>query len=41
MRKLSPNQRSAILRALVEGASVNATARMCGVSKLTVLRLSQ
>lgn len=28
-----------VLSALVEGSSVNATARMCGVSKVTVLRL--
>lgn len=39
MRKLSAEQRAAILNALVEGCSVNATARMCGCSKITVLRL--
>jgi hypothetical protein len=39
MRKLSAEQRSMVLSALVEGSSVNATARMCGVSKITVLRL--
>jgi IS1 family transposase len=39
MRKLTTEKRAAILSALVEGTSVNATARMCGVSKITVLRL--
>lgn len=39
MRKLSTEKRAMILSALVEGASVNATARMVGVSKITVLRL--
>lgn len=39
MRKLSGEKRTAILAALVEGSSINATARMCGVSKLTILRL--
>lgn len=39
MRKLSSEKRSAIVATLVEGTSVNATARICGVSKLTVLRL--
>ena len=39
MRKLSSEKRAAVLNALVEGVSVNATARMCGVSKITVLRL--
>ena len=39
MNKLSTEDRAAILSALVEGSSVNATARMCGVSKVTVLRL--
>lgn len=39
MRKLTTEKRAAILSALVEGNSVNATARMCGVSKITVLRL--
>jgi IS1 family transposase len=39
MRKLDTEKRTAILTALVEGCSINATARMCGVSKLTVLRL--
>lgn len=39
MRKLSTEKRAAVLSALVEGASVNSTSRMCGVSKITVLRL--
>lgn len=39
MRKLSTDQRAAILSALIEGCSVNSTARLCGVSKITVLRL--
>jgi len=39
MRKLSTEKRAAIVNALVEGNSVNATARMIGVSKITVLRL--
>lgn len=39
MRKLSSYKRTAIIGALVEESSVNATARMCVVSSLTVLRL--
>ena len=39
MRKLSIEKRTATLSSLVEGWSINATTRMCGVSKLTVLRL--
>ncbi len=39
MRKLSREQRAAILSALVEGSSVNATARQTGCSKVTILRL--
>lgn len=39
MRKLSAERRASILSALTEGVGINATARMCGVSKLTVLRL--
>lgn len=39
MRKLSTDKRASILSALVEGSSINATARICGVSKITVLRL--
>jgi IS1 family transposase len=39
MRRLSTEKRAMILHALVEGNSINATARMCGCSKITVLRL--
>ena len=39
MRKLSTEKRAAILGALVEGSSINATARMNGCSKITILRL--
>jgi len=39
MRKLSAEKRAMILSALVEGMSINATARMVGCSKITVLRL--
>jgi len=39
MRKLSTEKRAMILHALVEGNSINATSRMCGCSKITVLRL--
>jgi IS1 family transposase len=39
MRKLSRDKRVAVLSALTEGTSIRATCRMCGVSKLTVLRL--
>lgn len=39
MRKLSTEKRAMILSALVEGNSINATSRMVGVSKITVLRL--
>lgn len=39
MRKLTIDQRTSILRCLTEGSSINSTARICGVSKLTVLRL--
>ena len=39
MRKLSGEKRHSILPAIVEGSSVNATARMSGVAQLTVLRL--
>lgn len=39
MRKLSTDKRAMILTALVEGNSINATARVCGCSKVTVLRL--
>ena len=39
MRKLTTEKRAAILSALCEGNSINATARMNRVSKITVLRL--
>ncbi|RIK75060.1 MAG: IS1 family transposase [Planctomycetota bacterium] len=39
MRKLNSDKRATILSALVEGNSVNATARLSGVSKITALRL--
>ena len=39
MRKLSTEKRTAIISALVEGCSIASTCRMCGVAKLTVLRL--
>jgi len=39
MRKLNEEKRTAILSCLVEGNSINATTRICSVSKLTVLRL--
>jgi IS1 family transposase len=39
MRKLAAEKRAAILSALVEGSSINATTRMFKVSKITVLRL--
>lgn len=39
MNRLDPERRAAILRALTEGGAVNATARVFGVSKNTVLKL--
>jgi IS1 family transposase len=39
MNKLSPEQRSRILTALVEGNSINSTCRMTGAAKMTVLKL--
>lgn len=39
MRKLTTEKRATILSALVEGNSINATCRLTGVSKVTVLRL--
>ena len=39
MNRLSTEKRTTILRALCEGASVNATSRMTGVSKVTILKL--
>lgn len=39
MRKLSTEKRAAVVAALCEGNSINATCRMAGVAKKTVLRL--
>src|SRR5580692_7588007 len=39
MRKLTTEQRAAVLTALVEGNSIASTCRMIGVNKVTVLRL--
>src|SRR4051812_8376416 len=39
MNKLSTADRVAVLKALVEGVGVNATCRMTGVAKNTVLKL--
>jgi IS1 family transposase len=39
MRKLSAEQRAAILNCLVEGMSIRATCRLTGAAKVTVLRL--
>src|SRR5438067_1320653 len=39
MNLLSTTKRSQIVAALVEGVSINATARMTGVSKVTILKL--
>jgi len=39
MKKLSVQSRTSILRCLTEGNSINSTARICGVTKVTVLRL--
>jgi IS1 family transposase len=39
MNKLTTKQRAQVVAALVEGASVNGTARMTGVSKPTILKL--
>ena len=39
MNKLSTEKRAAVISALVEGVSVNATCRLTGVSKPTVLKL--
>ena len=39
MNKLDNTRRAAIVRALVDGASLRATARMCGADKDTVMRL--
>ncbi|MEO6709834.1 MAG: IS1 family transposase [Planctomycetota bacterium] len=39
MRKLPRETRALVIGALTEGMGINATARLCSVSKLTVLRL--
>jgi len=39
MNKLSMEKRAQVITALVEGCSINATSRMTGVAKNTVLRL--
>ena len=39
MNRLSTDKRTAVIAALVEGTSVNATCRMTGVAKHTVLNL--
>ena len=39
MNRLTTERRTQILAALCEGASVNATARQTGVSKVTILKL--
>ncbi len=39
MNKLSIEQRAQVIAALVEGTSINATCRMTGVAKMTVLKL--
>ncbi len=39
MNRLSTQRRVSILAALCEGASINATARQTGVSKVTILKL--
>lgn len=39
MRRLKPEQTKAVIAALVDGCSINATVRMTGVAKTTILRL--
>src|SRR5215831_5504146 len=39
MNRLSTAERAQVLTALVEGNSINATCRMTGVAKMTVLKL--
>src|SRR3954468_4404 len=39
MNRLSPDQRKAVIAALVEGNSIRATCRMTGVAKNTVTKL--
>ena len=39
MNKLSTQKRAQVVAAIVEGASINSTVRMTGVTKQTILRL--
>jgi hypothetical protein len=39
MNKLDPKKQAQVVAALVEGASINSTVRMTGVSKPTILKL--
>jgi IS1 family transposase len=39
MNQLSTSERAQVIRALVEGNSINSTVRMTGISKLTILKL--
>lgn len=39
MSRLATDKRTAVIAALVEGASINATCRMTGVAKHTILKL--
>jgi hypothetical protein len=39
MNRLATDKRTAVIAALIEGTSVNATCRMTGVAKHTVLKL--
>lgn len=39
MNRLSTARRAEIIRCLVEGMSINATCRMTGAAKMTVLKL--
>jgi hypothetical protein len=39
MNRLSDKSRGMVIAALVEGASINATSRMTGVAKRTILKL--
>jgi hypothetical protein len=39
MNRLATNRRASVVAALVEGNSVNATCRMTGVAKHTILKL--
>jgi IS1 family transposase len=39
MKKLTIEKRASIIRCLTEGTSISSTARICGVNKVTILRL--